>query len=189
MCAESSTRVPGDMGDGVDVAVAWGDKAAAAQKKRAMARAGDVASASKAANRLPLALRCGGSIVRYCSPIMVGLYPLLCTSVLATLRCVRINGTYDHPEARWVVAAQPYLTCLGSEHFSAAVLAIVSLVVFVIGFPACTLVDLIWHRDKWRPCAHASVDGGDTGKSAASGTGLRHVAVPVVAIVGWLPGR
>ena len=64
MCAESSTRVPGDMGDGVDVAVAWGDKAAAAQKKRAMARAGDVASASKAANRLPLALRCGGSIVR-----------------------------------------------------------------------------------------------------------------------------
>ena len=166
-------------GDGVAVdaavAVAWGDKAAAALvKKSAIGRSGKARKASKptaaaAMPRLPFALRCSGSVVRYCSPFMVGLYPLLCTSVLATLRCVRIPGTYDAPAARWVVASQPYLTCLGQEHLPAAVLAVASLVLFVLGFPLGTLAYLSWHQDKWKPKAFAA-GSDDAEKLAVAGT-------------------
>ena len=89
--------------------------------------------------------------MRLCMPLMVGLYPLLCTSVLATLQCVHIEGTYERPESQWVVASQPYLACLGPQHIRAAVLAVMTLVVFVVGFPVGTFAYLHWHREKWRP--------------------------------------
>ena len=142
------------------------------RKKRAVSHKTSTASAAKveaqsrsASPRLPTAIRRSGSVVRYCSPFMAGLYPLLCTSVMETLRCVRIAGTYDQPQSRWVVASQPYLVCLGPEHKPAAVLAVASLALFVVGFPLTTLVYLSWHRDKWLPRVAAKSE--DSEKPAA----------------------
>ena len=82
------------------------------------------------------------------SPVLLLLYPLVCTSTLDALRCVHLDGTYDHPLSRWVVASHPSLTCFGPEHRAAGGVAIVTLVVYVIGFPVVTLVYLLAHRSR-----------------------------------------
>jgi hypothetical protein len=79
---------------------------------------------------------------------MFGLYPLVATTSMHLVHCLHLPATYTAP-ARWVVADQPYLTCLGSEHRLPALLAAVTGLAYVLGFPVVTWVYLWVHRVLW----------------------------------------
>jgi hypothetical protein len=43
----------------------------------------------------------GSHLVRWTLPLIVGLYPFVCTSALLLLRCIYLPGTLGVPEGRW----------------------------------------------------------------------------------------
>jgi hypothetical protein len=79
---------------------------------------------------------------------MFGLYPLVATTSMHLMHCLRLPATYDQP-SRWVVADQPYILCLGVEHKHPALLAAVAAVVYVVGFPLVTWMYLRARRPLW----------------------------------------
>ena len=150
MSAPTAARHRASSGSGSGNNNSGGGGSGAALPAQRVAAGSDKAVTPTVKTRLPKAVVLSGYVVRATTPLMVGVYPLVCTSVLQLLRCVRVDGSFDDPSSRWVVAAQPYLTCWGSQHFLPAVLASVTAVVYVLAFPVTTLAYLCAKKRSWQ---------------------------------------
>jgi hypothetical protein len=83
------------------------------------------------------------------TPLLLGLYPLAATAVLRALACVKYPGTYDHPGGLHIVAAQPLMPCLGSDHGPVLGLAVAAAALHLALFPLATLAYLGASQAKW----------------------------------------
>ena len=100
--------------------------------------------------------------------VLLGLYPLVCASVVKALRCVGLPGTFDRPDTVWVVAAHRSVACFSARHVALSGLAIAVTVLFAVAFPVTVGLYLTLYARRW-----LGGGGGGGGASASSGKSAR----------------